>query len=59
MIHDEKENKEDYDDKEDEENRLYEFSHGGTIFDLNIVYDYEDIDVNLECKPPSDEIVID
>jgi len=51
------EEKDEEDNDIDEENQLYEFTNGGTIFDLNIIYDYEDID--LECKPSSDVIVVD
>jgi len=60
MTHDGKKNKDEKDEEDndiDEENQLYEFTNGGTIFDLNIIYDYEDID--LECKPSSDVIVVD
>ena len=60
MIHDEEKNKDKKDEEDndiEEQNQLYEFTHGGTIFDLNIIYDYEDID--LECKPSSDVIVVD
>lgn len=60
MTHDGKKNKDKKDEEDndgDEENQLYEFTHSGTIFDLNIIYDYEDID--LESKPSSDVIVVD